>query len=439
MDKFEGEEIVKVNNTVSGSYDKVDFHVYTPNLYAGIAKKYTRTFNFSTLLTHRDDKSITPKFYYTGDFNGDGNMEVLAISAYNTMGQNNASKLYLFDLEGNKILYQGSPFNYYQQFPKYPSGQVSAEDAYKNSNKLYAIDYDGDGKTDLCLINDNGTYIYTFDVTGSSYSVRQVAGYTALKNANLNDRDFLVGEFNGDGKTDFLLSPTIGGGATWKIYASTGNGQFEVKDIVLTSRLSTSNYVLQDINMDGQTDLVEVYGSGENRTLSTYFIADRVKKGQTSTSIPKETVLIPTNTQSRNFYNQLISLKNGIATRIAYQTNESTNRLLSGIVSSFGTITKVAYAKLNDQSANIFSKGYGAQYPYTNFYGGYTSVAKIATYNNSNKINEINYQYTNAVIHKQGLGFCGFEKSHLTTLLQERITLRHMRRIAIQYQSRRSH
>lgn len=410
LDKFEGEEIVKVNNTVSGSYDKVDFHVYTPNLYAGIAKKYTRTFNFSTLLTHRDDKSITPKFYYTGDFNGDGNMEVLAISAYNTMGQNNASKLYLFDLEGNKILYQGSPFNYYQQYPKYPSGQVSAEDAYKNSNKLYTIDYDGDGKTDLCLINDNGTYIYTFDVTGSSYSVRQVAGYTALKNANLNDRDFLVGEFNGDGKTDFLLSPTIGGGSTWKIYASTGNGQFEVKDIVLTSRLSTSNYVLQDINMDGQTDLVEVYGSGENRTLSTYFIADRVKKGQTSTSIPKETVLIPTNTQSRNFYNQLISLKNGIATRIAYQTNESTNRLLSGIVSSFGTITKVAYARLNDQSANIFSKGYGAQYPYTNFYGGYTSVAKIATYNNSNKINEINYQYTNAVIHKQGLGFCGFEK-----------------------------
>lgn len=38
LDQFEGEEIVKVNNTVSGSNDKVDFTVYTPNLYAGIAK-----------------------------------------------------------------------------------------------------------------------------------------------------------------------------------------------------------------------------------------------------------------------------------------------------------------------------------------------------------------------------------------------------------------
>lgn len=424
LDQFEGEEIVKVNNTVSGSNDKVDFTVYTPNLYAGIAKKYTRTFNFNTILTYRDDKSITPKFYYTGDFNGDGKMEVLAISAYNTMGQNNASKIYLFDLEGNKILYQGTPFNYYQQFPKYPSGQISAEDAYKNSNKLFSIDYDGDGKTDLCLINDNGTYIYTFDVTGSSYSMRQVAVYTGLKNSSLSDREFLAGEFNGDGKTDFLLSPAVSSGSTWKIYTSTGNGQFEANDIAITSRLSTSDYVLQDINMDGQTDLVEVYGSGENKTLVTYFIADRLKKGQATNTIPKETVLVPTNMGSRNYYNQLISLKNGIATRIAYQTNESTNRLLSGIVNSLGTVTKIAYARLNDQNASVFTKGYGAQYPYTNFYGGYTVAARTETYNNGSLLEQNSYQYSNAVIHKQGLGFCGFEKiTSYNSLKSETTTL----------------
>lgn len=424
LDKNAGEEIVKINNTVSDTYDKVDFTVYTPNLYSGIAKKYTRTFNFNTLLTYRDDKSITPKFYYTGDFNGDGEMEVMAVSAFNTMGKNNASTVYIFDLERNKILYQGSPFNYFQQFPKYPNGQISAEDAYKNSNKLFSMDYDGDGKTDLCLINNTGTYIYTFDVTGSTYSARQVAAYTALKNSDLSNREILTGDFDGDGKTDFLLSPTVGGGSTWKIYTSTGNGQFEPKDIFLANRTDASSFILQDINMDGQTDLVETSGTGDKRTLTTYFIADRVKKGLAATTIPQETVLVPTNIGSRNFYNQLISLKNGIATQISFQTNESTNRLLSGIVNSLGTVTKIAYARLNESGNNVFIKGNGAQFPYTNFYGGYLVTAKTETYNNGNLLDQNTYMYSNAVIHKQGLGFCGFEtirtynsvKSETTTL-----------------------
>ena len=79
VDEVEGEEIVKINNYVAGDLDKVDFHVYTSDLFAGIAKKYTRSFSFNTLLTHRDTKSINPKFYYTGDFNGDGKMEILVV------------------------------------------------------------------------------------------------------------------------------------------------------------------------------------------------------------------------------------------------------------------------------------------------------------------------------------------------------------------------
>lgn len=38
VDEVEGEEIVKINNYVAGDLDKVDFHVYTSDLFAGIAK-----------------------------------------------------------------------------------------------------------------------------------------------------------------------------------------------------------------------------------------------------------------------------------------------------------------------------------------------------------------------------------------------------------------
>lgn len=164
LDKFDGEEIVKVNNYVSGDMDKIDFHVYTGNLLSGIAKKYTRSYSFNTLLDHRGTKSINPKYYYTGDFNGDGKMEVLVVSAYNAMDKGAPSKCYIIDLENNKILYEGSPFSYWLAFPAYQDKNISGEEAYAQSNKLYTIDYNGDGRTDLCLINDSGTTIFHFMV-----------------------------------------------------------------------------------------------------------------------------------------------------------------------------------------------------------------------------------------------------------------------------------
>ena len=68
------EHIIKVNNGVSGDNDQVTFRVYRASLTVGLVSKYTRTFNFPTVLTDADGaKSIHPKFYYTGISIGDGN------------------------------------------------------------------------------------------------------------------------------------------------------------------------------------------------------------------------------------------------------------------------------------------------------------------------------------------------------------------------------
>lgn len=91
------------------------------------------------------------------------------------------------------------------------------------------MDYDGDGKSDICLINDTGVHIYTFDVSGSTLTGRKVSTYTGLKKADLDKRRLLVGELNGDGLLDLLVSPSsaAGGGYIWTTYNATGNGQFE--------------------------------------------------------------------------------------------------------------------------------------------------------------------------------------------------------------------
>ncbi len=81
------------------------------------------------------------------------------------------------------------------------------------------MDYDGDGKTDICHINDAGIHIYSFSRIQQAQNGRMI--YNRLPPAPHQkicfngvgidvDRDnrlifrrtLLVGDINGDGKTD---------------------------------------------------------------------------------------------------------------------------------------------------------------------------------------------------------------------------------------------
>ena len=402
--KYE-EELIKVNNTVSGSYDRLQFKVYSVNLYSGLALKYTRVYNFSTVLIDPDDgKSIHPKFHFAGDFNGDGKMEVLSVSNNHPLGwTDRLTRCYLFDLDTGSKLYEGGPFAFYKEFVG--SRQGDGEAVAQNSDRLFVFDYDGDGKTDICLINGNGTHIYTFDINGSVYSVRHVATYSALTKSTLDGRQLMIGEFNGDGKPDFLLS-TKSLASDWAIYYSMGNGQFDRVPVSITSKSSTDEFILQDVNSDGLTDIIKKIGSSGFYTYLT-------KPGSSypldsySSFVYTGAVLVPTDINSRNYFHQLIALKDGKVTRFSYPRNDTKEKQLTGAVESMGIVHKNYYLMLNE-SDYYYTKGYGAVYPFENFNGPLPVPVATEQYLNGQRSEYRTYSYENAVIHKQGRGFCGF-------------------------------
>ncbi len=408
--KYE-EEVVKVNNGVSGSYDKVSFKVYRSSLYSGLALKYTRDFNFSTVLTDADgDKSVHPKFYFTGDFNGNGKMEVLAVSNHNPIDNTSiTSKCYLFDLESNKKLYEGYAFPYIVDF--LGTRQTDADAAQENTDRLFVMDYDGDGKSDVCLINDLGTSIYTFDISGSSYTMRKVATYTGLKKPALAGRTFLPGEFDGDGLIDILVSPSSG--TTWEMYHSKGNGQFYKTTFTGTTNTTATNsgFLLQDLNGDGLSDLIK-YTSSEYYTYLTKNGKPSSSDGyQSKTTYAK---LISTNINSQNIFNQLVTVKNGVATCYRFQRDDQRERMLTSAVNGFGVESICDYQRLNSSAYNssgpLYTKGSGAIFPYENFKAPIWVVSARETWLDGSKKEAFSYSYQNAVIHKQGLGFRGFQK-----------------------------
>ena len=57
--------------------------------------------------------------------------------------------------------------------------------------------------------------------------------------------------------------------------------------------------------------------------------------------------------------------------------------------------------------------GQAQNFPIKILRGGLTVCSNLVTYNNGTLLRDLSYLYTNAVIHKQGLGFKGFEKIHV--------------------------
>ncbi len=408
------EYVIKINDLVVNNTDQVTFNVYRSNLYSGLARLYTRKYNFPTVYTDADNgKSIQPKYYYTGDFNGDGRMEVLATSIHQPFGDTGKpSNCYVFDLVNDKILFQDYVFPFNIDFVGVRQSDPDA--ANNNSDKLLVMDYDGDGKTDICHINGNGIDIYTFETSGTNIvGTKKIASYTGLNKAALENRRLLVGEFNGDGLMDLLVSPSSqGGDSKWTVYNSKGNGQFDKSTFSGTTNDNNANagFVIQDVNSDGTTDLINYSASG----FFTYLASNNnVAVCTNYCNFPStKSILVPSNINSRNSFTQLISLKEGKATKYSFASDYGKESLLTGVANSLGVIEKNCYSRANEEgiTSGVYRKGYGAAYPYVNIHEPMTIIVASETYVGGKSTKGNSYHYKNAVMHRQGLGFCGFEE-----------------------------
>lgn len=407
------EFIIKVNNNVVNGKDRVTFTVLRANVLGGLSKVCTREFDFPTIYTDKRDKeSIQPKFYHVGDFNGDGKMEVLAICEHQPFDDTDLpSQCYVFDLLGNKLLYSGNLCNYVitlvgDQVP-------DPQQAYNESDKFFVIDYDGDGKSDLCHINKNGIDFYTFDVIGTGLSPRKTTSNSMLYKSILQNRDLLLGDVNGDGLADIMISPVGLTSTEWLVYRSQGNGNFSSSALYGPKSRDSgySGIIAHDVNGDGVTDLIK-FGSKvfDTHILSPNMLhADSIETAYAKSD--SKTILIPANIYSRNRSTQLFGMKGGKVTKYSYAVNKSEELLLTGMIDCFGIVEKNEYAKIDNSgiSEGIYSRGWNATYPYVNIQEPLAVLASTETYIDGRSVDTRRFEYNNAVIHRQGLGFRGFE------------------------------
>ena len=407
VDDIRGEDVVKVRDVVENNKDKVYFDVYSNYSLGGMFHKYTRSFEFNTVLIHNNRKSITPKFYHTGDFNGDGRMDILAVTPNNALGKGLPTYCYLFDLEGDSLLYQGSPFSYNVVFSTTGSINVDGDESYGESDKLFAIDYDGDGKSEICKIDDNGINIYSFRNVNDSLSCTLNSLYIYYNNSSLRHSQYLLGNFNNDSNTDIVVCPEKNMGNVWHFLFSKGNGSFEEKDVPIVSCTSSTFFYAQDIDQDGQTDIlcVDTLSVSNYWTLKTFLIANGAVKSSINKYIPQNTAFTTTGIQNWNYFSSLVSINNtGLVTKYYFQKERDRERLLAALVNSYGAVRQFSYLRCNSSNWG----GSVGTFPYMDYNGGMMFCNQMMLYHQNNLLSDIHYRYAGPIVHVQGRGFVGF-------------------------------
>jgi len=187
----------------------------------------------------------------TGDFNGDGNTDIALAG-----GQGWLSVIVAFS-NGEGGFNVTNIAN--------PGFAQSAQDP---GVQILTGDFNGDGKTDIALAGGQGwlSIIVAFSNGDGSFKVTDIANPGFAQTAQDPGAKILVGDFNGDGKTDIALA----GGQGWlsvPVAFSNGDGSFNATNIANPGFAETAQdpgakILVGDFNGDGKTDIALAGGQG---------------------------------------------------------------------------------------------------------------------------------------------------------------------------------
>jgi RHS repeat-associated protein len=390
------DELVKINtSSVSSTTETVTYKVYDvlTSIYSGsyATLRYSFDVNYGGVVNWSDLYSPALKTVLTGDFLGNGKQTVFTIAYNKNIGGESImtwSSLVDLDNKVKLVVYNNFSLNL--------------------SDQVFAMDYDGDGTAEICRKTASNIEIYKIVVDQyNTYNLSLIATYP---NIDLTNRKMLLGDVNGDGKTDIVVSPQPGDN-TWSVYYSTGTSSgFDLQTMISASFESDYKLLLQDMNGDGKPDLVvningilKLYSNFNGRFLST------PESETTSLTGGKDAFLIAGNVENGYRMSQLFSIYNSNLDAITYTRNLNTEQLLTGAITSTGVINKHQYSSImNDYS--IYDCGTSCTYPYRNLAGNIFLLGSTNTYLSGALLSSASTKYTKGVLDIRGKGFMGFEK-----------------------------
>jgi len=144
-----------------------------------------------------------------------------------------------------------------------PDSWLSVPLSIDKDSKVSVTDFNGNGKSDIHVVN--GTVIDIYEYDESSTSFVKILDSATLATASCKD---FFGDFNGDGKQDYIRFRY----GTWKLKISRGNSYTDDVDLPFATSSNSSGEPMYpifvvDINGDGRDDVIQpVHNYNTNST-----------------------------------------------------------------------------------------------------------------------------------------------------------------------------
>ncbi len=423
---------------------------YTFNIYLSNGNGFSGT-PISVTIQHSTFTSIHDvpdnKYWFT-DINADGKTDILATIDNNTSA--NCSNC------GGQILFfgilnaaAGGNFS-----PSSHNGSAFLACLNLNIDNAKIVEIEGDGKSDLLVSNyspnspSNSYSIVGMDNAGA-LSINALPASNAF--ASLNSPNYSIygnnynvtsgkaafnldGDFNGDGKSDFIISTQLSNTppitSSYQLYFGKGDGTFTSPLALNVGALGLHNFVdngyyyfTADMNGDGKTDIIEkgsgaikIYYSKGNNGSDFFFSENYNSLGLNPSNFNITDV-------DGNGVNDIVSFlgwSNNTPPEIVYFYKGAKSKIIREIVDAFGKKTEILSAPLTDQSVYSQPTPLNSQtYPLSLQNAPLYVVKEIKTPNGIGGISTDVYEYENAINHKQGKGILCFSKITKTNVITD--------------------
>ena len=172
-------------------------------------------FTFAPPVSIANNSSLWPNhkipprgnFMVNGDFNGDGKSDIITFFVSDLNGTESNNRIFL---NGNSTSVNLS-YGTYSWFSHL---------RWHNALETYVLDFNGDGKDDVMLIDESHTEIFTYDQYLNSYQSLYHSSNFGYPN---HYQMIKFGDFNGDGKIDLLTRGDKNvNSSSWSVALSTG-------------------------------------------------------------------------------------------------------------------------------------------------------------------------------------------------------------------------
>lgn len=178
-------------------------------------------------------KNNYPLAMAVGDFNGDGNLDLISVEAGSP----------------TTFVYLGNGDGTFKHLVNYN---------HPGSYEVLPADLNGDGKLDLAVLSSNGLYIQVGNGDGTFQKPRRL-----VSSFNLGcgfGQSLQVSDFNADGIADLAYCEQ--GATNGKLWIMMGNGDGTFKKpfaVPIPSFIGAFSFATGDLNSDGKTDLIVNY------------------------------------------------------------------------------------------------------------------------------------------------------------------------------------